>query len=47
MVIIHDPSLGITDNGDGEEVADGDANNVAEERCEEVSGRWVVYYSLC
>lgn len=47
MVIIHDPSLGITNNRDGEEGADGDADDVAEERCEEVSGHRVVLYSLC
>ena len=47
MVIIRSPFLGQTDGGLRKEDADDYADNVAEERCEEVSALRVVNYSLC
>ena len=47
MVIIRDPFLGKTNGHLGKEDADDDADDVGDERYEEVSGLRVVNYTLC
>jgi len=47
MIVIRGPFLGKTNNRGGKYDADNDADDVAEERYEEVSQLGMVFYKIC